>query len=595
MSRPRFFAPRIAIPVATVLVGLAGGSFLLPNPAAAVSPAEGGWKPAENRPVQQASHDQWNAAPKRVFAMSSQPSQAAANTAKPVAASTPKEVSPWRLPTNKLAPGLAGVNQHSGAKHLQHQAAASSHREPREFKPPTSVMPLRSANQNQRGASSTSQVARPAPAISQAAAVNQNAQPPGNARSSPPPATGRTGARQASPSHRRSPRKSSPSLWDTITVAFEGAEQLTAGPDDLPLPRQSEKSLVDSHGEYSEEIPAPHDPNGYYLPGEEAADPCCGDACCGDGGCEPGCGCGGECSCEPGCGRANGSCGSEDLFCIGSEDSESCHSVRIRVPKWQEFTVFGGVHGFKGPYDQARDSGNFGFHEGFNIGFKVPNTTAGYQIGYQAVHSQLNGDTDTNIADPHTQQFFTAGFYQRAKDGVQFGIAWDMLRDERFGAVDFHQLRGELSMIERGCHEIGLAAAMHLNDLEVFPADEDDPTVLFQPSDQYLLFYRLHGPRGGEGRVYGGFNDDDDGIIGADMMVPLSDRWSLATGFTYLIPAEHAGQEGASQEAWNISTALVWHWDCRARRSHSSCYRPLFNVADNGYLIIDERLGAAGD
>ena len=64
------------------------------------------------------------------------------------------------------------------------------------------------------------------------------------------------------------------------------------------------------------------------------------------------------------------------------------------------------------------------------------------------------------------------------------------------------------------------------------------------------------------------------------------------TGFTYLIPAEHAGQEGASQEAWNISTALVWHWDCRARTSHSNCYRPLFNVADNGYLIIDERLGA---
>jgi hypothetical protein len=95
--------------------------------------------------------------------------------------------------------------------------------------------------------------------------------------------------------------------------------------------------------------------------------------------------------------------------------------------------------------------------------------------------------------------------------------------------------------------------------------------------------------------VYGGFNDDDDGIIGADMMVPLSDRWSLATGFTYLIPAEHAGQEGASQEAWNIGTALVWHWDCRARKCHSSCYRPLFNVADNGYLIIDERLGAPGN
>ena len=115
---------------------------------------------------------------------------------------------------------------------------------------------------------------------------------------------------------------------------------------------------------------------------------------------------------------------------------------------------------------------------------------------------------------------------------------------------------------------------------------------MFQASDQYLLFYRFHGPRGGEGRFYGGFNDDEDGIIGADTLIPLHDRWSLATGFTYLIPDEDAGQLGASQEAWNIATALVWHWDCRARKSHSNCYRPLFNVADNGSLIVDERLGA---
>jgi hypothetical protein len=32
--------------------------------------------------------------------------------------------------------------------------------------------------------------------------------------------------------------------------------------------------------------------------------------------------------------------------------------------------------------------------------------------------------------------------------------------------------------------------------------------------------------------------------------------------------------------------------DHRARKCHANCYRPLFNVADNGDLIIDERLGA---
>jgi hypothetical protein len=166
------------------------------------------------------------------------------------------------------------------------------------------------------------------------------------------------------------------------------------------------------------------------------------------------------------------------------------------------------------------------------------------------------------------------------------GLAWDMLRDERYGARSFNQVRGELSLIERGCHEWGAAVAVHLND-EVF-RDDDDREV-FQASDQYLLFYRFHSHRGGEGRFYAGLNDDSDGIIGADTLLPLTDRWSLAAGFTYLIPEEASGEEGASHEAWNIGLGLVWHWDCRARRSHANCYRPLFNVADNGYLIVDER------
>jgi hypothetical protein len=274
---------------------------------------------------------------------------------------------------------------------------------------------------------------------------------------------------------------------------------------------------------------------------------------------------------------------------MGEGDAEACHTIRIGVPKWQELMVFGGVHGFKGPYDQIRDSGNFGFHEGFNAGFKVPFSDAGYQIGYRATHSQLHGDKNTDISDPHTQQFVTVGLFRRAQNGVQLGLAWDMLRDERFGAVDFHQLRGELSMIDRGCHEFGLSIAAHLNDHEVFFAGGNNGSTAFQATDQYLLFYRFHGDRGGEGRVYGGFNDDEDAIIGADALLPIQDRWSLTTGFTYLIAEEDAGWDGASHEAWNLGISLIWHWDCRARKMHSNCYRPLFNVADNGILIVDER------
>jgi hypothetical protein len=401
------------------------------------------------------------------------------------------------------------------------------------------------------------------------------------------------------PSPPRHPRQNRPQssyssrIWDSIQVAFQEPGSLTTEtvePESLPVP-QGGHYVPGPDAEGPSYIDPGYAPGGCACPG--GCDHCgtsCGDGGCG---CEPGCGCGCGSACGPGCGCPDEGCnGNCEINFIGPGDDEACRSVRIGIPKWQELMIFGGVQGFKGPYDWDRDSGNFGFHEGFNTGFKLPYTSMGYQIGYRAVHSQLHGDKDTDIADPHTQQFLTAGVFQRVNDGVQYGIVWDFLRDERWGAVDFHQLRGELSLVDRGCHEWGVAAHVHLNTHEPFPADEETPSIVFQASDQYLLFYRFHGARGGEGRFYGGFNDDDDGILGAEMLIPLKDRWSLAAGFTYLIPDEPGGEIGAQQEAWNIGLAMVWHWGCRARSCHSNCYRPLFNVADNGSMIIDDRLGA---
>jgi hypothetical protein len=34
---------------------------------------------------------------------------------------------------------------------------------------------------------------------------------------------------------------------------------------------------------------------------------------------------------------------------------------------------------------------------------------------------------------------------------------------------------------------------------------------------------------------------------------------------------------------------MVWQWGCRARKQFDNPYRPLLNVADNGYMIIDSR------
>jgi hypothetical protein len=368
-------------------------------------------------------------------------------------------------------------------------------------------------------------------------------------------------------------------MWGRMNVAMNGPD-LAGKAEDLPLPSSQGKAVDTSD-------PFGSDPNGYYLEGDQqyyapscGPDGCCSEPCgCGDG-CEPGCGCADGCGdpcCDEGC--------CNDCLCIGPGDDESCHSLRIRVPKWQELMIFTGVQGFKNPYDQELDGGNFGFHEGFSIGAKIPYTFAGYQVGYEGVESKLNGDENQVLDGPILQNFTTLGLFRRTKDGLQFGSAWDVLVDDRHSAMTFQQIRSEISWMDCGTREFGLSATVGILDQE----DPDDDSIKWGPVDQYVLFYRLHGPRGGEGRLYGGWTDDSDGIVGADMLLPVHDRWSVQGGFTYMIPDGRDGAEGASQEGWNINLGVVWHWGCRARACHDDPYRPLFNVANNGYMIIDSR------
>src|SRR5262249_52904080 len=157
------------------------------------------------------------------------------------------------------------------------------------------------------------------------------------------------------------------------------------------------------------------------------------------------------------------------------------------------------------PYDRNRTGGDFGFNEGFNIGAKIPYAELGYQLGYRAAESQLNGD-NSGIDHSFLQEFVTAGVFHRQKEGLQFGVVWDCLLDERTGTERFHQIRSELSVINCGCHECGVEAIVGLNN-HSFNDANDDP-FNFTATDQYLAFYRLHGCDGGEGRIYGGVNND---------------------------------------------------------------------------------------
>ena len=313
----------------------------------------------------------------------------------------------------------------------------------------------------------------------------------------------------------------------------------------------------------------------------------CGDVCgCGDPcGCGDVCGCGDSCGCGDTCGGYSG---------LGGCANRGGVPLILFLPPIQDFTLFGGVQGFKNGLDSpGRDRGNFGFHEGFNLGGRMawlPIKGLAYQVGYQAVHSQLSGDTTASDSSSHTQQFFTGGLFRRRKVGLQYGLVYDYLRDERQEGSEFEfgQVRGSVSVSNPCGHEVGfLFTASTRDNTQDISAINGFTRYTYEPANQYLLFYRMHGCEGGEFSFYGGAIDEGKGLIGASLDAPLNNRFSFNAGFSYLIPEGSESASGAEEEAWNLGMNLVWHYGKRARCGYCSPYRPMFGVADNGSMILD--------
>jgi hypothetical protein len=89
-------------------------------------------------------------------------------------------------------------------------------------------------------------------------------------------------------------------------------------------------------------------------------------------------------------------------------------------------------------------------------------------------------------------------------------------------------------------------------------------------------------------RFWGGATNDSEGLFGSDIIAPLNNRWSLQTGFNYLITDAAEGPVGAREESWNVGLNLVWHYGCMAKKGQINPHAPLFPVADNGWMFIDQ-------
>lgn len=258
-------------------------------------------------------------------------------------------------------------------------------------------------------------------------------------------------------------------------------------------------------------------------------------------------------------------------------------------PHWMDnLWLFAGATGFKGPIDQGQN-GNFGFHEGAN--YAVPlfyDRPLSAQVGVRFTQSNFSGSELSD--ESRHQMFFTAGLFRRVQHGWQLGAAFDWLKDDFYAELDVHQIRGELSWVSTCGNELGVMAAISSADDQ----GDDGAAMLnefYEVADQFAMFLRIPFDRGGDGRIFAGATSDRDGILGAELNVPINARWSVQTAATYLIPEESSNATvdvpGHVGEIWGLSIALVWYPGCPVEGYNP--FKPLFNVADNTSMLVERR------
>ena len=312
---------------------------------------------------------------------------------------------------------------------------------------------------------------------------------------------------------------------------------------------------------------------------------------CSDGSC--GSSCGG--SCGDSCGGSCGNCDGVTSTCgDGSCNWDTSCCLPFGLPSIDNVTFFSGVEGFKGPVDFGAN-GNFGFGIGMNISGPLRSCDKiGYQVGVRYVGSNFNGYRVGGIFDDDTrsQTFITGGVFRRASSCCpwQWGVAYDYLYDEYHYEANLSQVRMELSRI--GCfgNELGVLVMQRSSkDTNVTSSAFTGTTLDLEAYTQYLFFVRRRFDSCGEGRLWGGVSGHGDGIVGADLRIPITGSVAATGGFNYMFSDKSSATTAQQEDSFGIGLNLVWHPRCKARDAGSNPLRALFDVANNQTFMVRNR------
>ena len=311
-----------------------------------------------------------------------------------------------------------------------------------------------------------------------------------------------------------------------------------------------------------------------------------------------GCDCGGGSCGAGGCGDVGESYFADGCCGRGGCPEGPCFLNRFGTI-FRQAEYFGGFNAFRTNLFTAPDGSNnlvddssHGLYAGFNLGIPLCRLSCGLfsgQFGVRTVNTNFGGAAFTD--DDRNQVFITTGIYRRVDYGLQLGVVADILREEWFSDVDLVQVRGEIGYVWQGGTSLGFRFATNTEDdiTEGVFNNQFFANTLVTSNDWYRFFLRHEAARGGYGEVFGGWTDNDQGIVGLNFDFPLTNRIAFQSGFTYYlsdepVPANQGFLGGEPNDSFNAFVGLSLRPS--GRGYYRNYDRPLFDVADNGTFTI---------
>jgi hypothetical protein len=286
---------------------------------------------------------------------------------------------------------------------------------------------------------------------------------------------------------------------------------------------------------------------------------------------------------DAGCGEEVGDCGSLPAY----ECKLFNYMPMLYSDVMSNISLTTSVDAFKGPMDLDNTNGNFGINFAFNSGIPVfKQRGVGIQVGTSGVLSDFHGTNFTG-STIRQQNFTTVGIYRRNPSmarGVNFGFAFDWLRDQYYASVDMSQWRVQLSYELNSYEEVGILACIP-NDGETVVLG-NGVSERFKPVAYGNLFYTRNWKSGRSLTGWIGVAEEPGAFIfGGSGRIPLTERLALVGNLNYVLPSA-SGVGGQDEEMWNMSMGIELRPSPMTRRCGSSRFAPLFSLANNGTFAI---------